>query len=91
MPHMKNANTTYTPSLAARGASWTPHLLIIMLVWSTWAVLMWHGGRWQLFTEQWRSHRPRHTGVRQLRRNHPLSQDRLHPELSKLRSHGISP
>jgi hypothetical protein len=53
MPHMKNANTTYTPSLAARGASWTPHLLIIMLVWSTWAVLMWHGGRWQLFTEYW--------------------------------------
>jgi len=53
MPRMKNTNTTYTPPLAARGASWAPHLLIIVLVWSTWAVLMWYGDRWPLFTEYW--------------------------------------
>ena len=53
MPHMENTNTMQAPLPATRHASWVPHLLIIVLVWFTWAVLMWHGDRWQLFTEYW--------------------------------------
>lgn len=45
--------TTDAQPLAARRASWVPHLLIITLVWTAWALLMWHGDRWQLFTEYW--------------------------------------
>ena len=53
MPPMTDTTITMdAPSTAARG-SWVPHLLIIALVWGTWAVLMEHGDRWQLFTEYW--------------------------------------
>ena len=50
---MKNTHITRTPPVAAKHTSWVPHLLIIVLVWATWTVLMWHGDRWQLFTEYW--------------------------------------
>ena len=51
-PMTQTAVTIQAPTPAARG-SLVPHLLIITVVWATWAVLMEHGDRWQLFPEYW--------------------------------------
>jgi uncharacterized membrane protein YfcA len=48
----ETAITIKSPTPAARG-SLLPHLAIIAVVWTVWAVLMEHGDRWQLFPEYW--------------------------------------